>query len=159
MSSETTTNKTTANSDTDTTNTGSLDLVVKSEYILSERPSCLAAPPPVEERTKPSGVSNNDNRDNNNNDERDNNNNDSKRSKKNKGQNKKRPRDNRIAFGDKVCLAIVRGQPCPFLNTPKGCRYNHNLKEILANRPIDIRDGEGGAAWLKGGCPFWNMKG
>ena len=148
MSSETTaaTTKTTANN-TDTTNTGSLDLVVKSEYILSERPSCLAAPP-VEE-PKPSN-SNND---------RDNNNNVSKRSKKNKGQNKKRPRDNRIAFGDKVCLAIVRGEPCPFLNTPKGCRYNHNLKEILANRPIDISDGEGGAAWLKGGCPFWNMKG
>ena len=148
MSSETTvpTTKTTANPNTDTTNTGSLDLVVKSEYILSERPSCLAAPP-VEERTKPSDVNDRDN------------NNESKRSKKNKGQNKKRPRDNRIAFGDKVCLAIVRGQPCPFVNTPKGCRYNHNLKEILANRPIDISDGENGAAWLKGGCPFWNMKG
>jgi len=150
MSSETTAaTKTAANSNTDTTNTGSLDLVVKSEYILSERPACLAAPPPVEERTKLSDA-NNDNRDNNN---------ESKRSKKNKGQNKKRPRDNRIAFGDKVCLAIVRGQPCPFLNTPKGCRYNHNLKEILANRPIDISDGENGAAWLKGGCPFWNAKG
>ena len=139
--------KTTTNSNTDTANTRSLDLTVKSEYILSERPACLAAPPPVEERTTPSDS---DNRDNNNG---------SKRSKKNKGQNKKRPRDTRIAFGDKVCLAIVRGQPCPFLNTPKGCRYNHNLKEILANRPIDISDGEGGAAWLKGGCPFWNAKG
>ena len=152
MSSETiSATKTTANSNTDATNTGSLDLVVKSEFILSERPACLAAPPPVVEPTKPSDNSNN-------NDSRDNNN-ESKRSKKNKGQNKKRPRDNRIAFGDKVCLAIVRGQSCPFLNTPKGCRYNHNLKEILANRPIDISDGEGGAAWLKGGCPFWNMKG
>ena len=151
MSSDTTAAATkTTTSINGATNTGSLDLVVKSEYILSERPSCLAAPPPVVEPTKPSDDSNNDKRDNNN---------ESKRSKKNKGQNKKRPRDTRIAFGDKVCLTIVRGEPCPFLNTPKGCRYNHNLKEILANRPIDISDGEGGAVWLKGGCPFWNSKG
>ena len=46
----------------------SVDLVVKSEYILSERPSCLAALP-KEEGSRPPNTTNN-----NNGDDRDNNN-------------------------------------------------------------------------------------
>lgn len=114
---------------------------VKSQYVLSERPSCLA--PPVE--PPPRSDSNNNNG---------NNGNKSKRSKNNRGQNKKRPRDAKVAYAEKACLAVVRGEVCPFINSERGCRYNHDLKEMLANRPPDICDGEDGASWLKDGCPF-----
>ena len=133
----------------------SVDLVVKSEYILSERPSCLAALP-KEEGSRPPNTTN----DNTGDDRDNNNNNKNNKSKKKRGQNKKRPRDTKISFADKVCLAVVRGEPCPFQNSERGCRYNHDLKEILANRPIDISEGDGGAVWLKEeGCPFYNNKG
>ena len=123
---------------------------VKPEYVPSERPACLArpadAPPRRDEgddrgeggtRGPPGGGN----------------------KRRNRGQNKKRPRDGKIASADKACLAVVRGQPCPYQNSPKGCKYNHDLKEMLANRPPDMFEGEGGARWLKGGCPFWEMNG
>lgn len=128
---------------------------VKSEYVLSERAPCLSPPqenPPVtavtvNEEATPDTGRNNDGRG------------PTKNKNKNRGQNTKRPRDSKIEFGDKACLAVVRGEPCPFLQTPKGCRYNHDLKEMLANRPADLNEGEDGAEWLKGECPFWKSRG
>ncbi len=79
--------------------------------------------------------------------------------KKNRGTNKKRPRDAKIEHGEKACVAAIRGLPCPFLLSGKGCKYNHDLGEMLANRPPDIHEGKGGAAWLEGGCPFWTSRG
>lgn len=130
---------------------------VKPEYVLSERPSCLAPPPsppppPAEERR--GNVVDADDDDNNDNRERG-----KKNGKNNRGMNKKRPRDAKIDYGEKACLAVVRGLSCPFLLSRGGCKYNHDLREMLANRPRDIHEGEGGAAWLEGGCPFWIARG
>lgn len=128
------------------------ELKVKSEFLLSERPSCLASIIPLDNNSVDA---------NNDNDGGDNNNN-NKSSKKNnnKGQNKKRPRDKQIATTDKACLSIVRGETCPYQNSPKGCKYNHDLKEMLVNRPLDICDGDNGATWLKEeGCPFFRLRG
>ncbi len=129
---------------------------VKSEYVLSERSPSLSPPqetPPVE----PAEVvlSN----DNDNNTARKNDGRGASKNRKTRGQNTKRPRDSKIEFGDKACLAVVRGEPCPFLQSGKGCRYNHDLKEMLANRPLDLNEGEGGAEWLKDECPFWKSRG
>ena len=129
---------------------------VKSEYVLSERPPCLSPlqeqePPPV----KPSEVLT----DNANNTGQNNDGHGVTKNRKTRGQNTKRPRDSKIEFGDKACLAVVRGEPCPFLQSAKGCRYNHDLKEMLANRPLDLNEGEGGAEWLKNECPFWKSRG
>ena len=134
---------------------------VKSEYVLSERPPCLSPPqetPPVEpaevfpDTTTDSGT-------NNSNTGRKNDGHGTSKNRKTRGQNVKRPRDSKIEFGDKACLAVVRGEPCPFLQSAKGCRYNHDLKEMLANRPPDLSEGEGGAEWLKDECPFWKSRG
>ncbi|KAL7538528.1 hypothetical protein ACHAXR_008618 [Thalassiosira sp. AJA248-18] len=131
---------------------GDYAIKVKSEFVLSERPSCLTPPEP------PTAAADEGNKDDRNDNDGDNNQK-SKRSKNNRGQNKKRPRDSKIAYAEKACLAVVRGESCPFQKSERGCRYNHDLKEMMANRPPDITEGEGGAAWLKDGCPFWNIKG
>jgi len=131
---------------------------VKSEYVLSERPPCLAPPqetPPVAAAAAGEAIPNSTSTTdlgNGNTNGRNNKN-------KTRGQNTKRPRDSKIDFGDKACLAVVRGEVCPFLQTAKGCRYNHDLKELLANRPADLNEGEGGAEWLKNECPFWKSRG
>jgi len=52
-------------------------------------------------------------------------------------------------------LAIIRGETCPFEN----CKYNHDLKEMMANRQLDLCEGEGGVEWLKGECPNWKLMG
>ena len=142
---------------------GAFAVKVKSEYVLSERPSCLAPPsvePPRSENGQGGGDDGSNNKDDRNNNNNNNNGNKKANKKNRRGQNKKRPRDTKIAYGDKACLAVVRGEPCPFQNSERGCRYNHDLKEMLADRPKDIFEGEGGAEWLKEeGCPFWRMKG
>lgn len=117
---------------------------VKSEFVLDERPSCL-----VKESDAAPSTTSSDSGDVNSKDNK----------KNNRGQNKKRPRDSKISYTDKVCLSVVRGESCPFEKSDKGCRYNHDLKEILANRPVDISEGEGGADWLKDECPFWKKNG
>jgi hypothetical protein len=33
------------------------------------------------------------------------------------------------------------------------------LKEMLANREVDLSEGEKGVEWLKGECPFWKKNG
>jgi tRNA-dihydrouridine synthase 3 len=122
---------------------------VKSEFVVDERPSCLVQE--CDSATQPSSsTSEKDGNDNNGSSNKKNN---------NRGQNKKRPRDSKISNADKACLAVVRGEPCPFEKSDKGCKYNHDLKEMLANRPVDISDGDGGATWLKDECPFWKKNG
>ena len=118
----------------------SFTVQVKSEFLLDGRPSCLVQEQPSSSSSDDNGTSKDDR-------------------KPNRGQNKKRPRDSKIADADKACLAVVRGESCPFEKSDKGCRYNHDLKEMLANRPPDISEGEGGAAWLKDECPFWKQNG
>ena len=102
----------------------SFTVQVKSEFLLDERPSCLVQEQPSSS-TSDNGGDNGTSKDDR---------------KPNRGQNKKRPRDSKIADADKACLAVVRGESCPFEKSDKGCRYNHDLKEMLANRPPDISD-------------------
>ena len=121
----------------------SFTVQVKSEFVLDTRPACLV-------QEDPSSSENNKSKEPSSEGDK----------KPGRGQNKKRPRDSKINDADKVCLAVVRGEPCPFENSERGCRYNHNLKEMLATRPVDISEGEGGAEWLKSeGCPFWKKNG
>jgi tRNA-dihydrouridine synthase 3 len=68
--------------------------------------------------------------------------------KKNTGQNKKRPRDAHTPDELKACLAMVRGDECKFAN----CRFSHDMKELLANRPDDIAE-------ITTGCPRFNTHG
>ncbi len=119
---------------------------VKPEFVLTERSPILTPDKPVNAVTPVS--SDNGSGSGNGNDRRNN-------KKSRRGQNKKRPRDAKIAQEDKVCLAVVRGEECPF--GAEKCKYNHDLKEILANRPEDI-DGIDG--YLKEeGCPAWRLRG
>jgi len=104
---------------------------VKPEYVLKERPSCLPELPPCTENTELPKTENH-----------------SKRSRKKKGMNKKRPRDKKIMDCDKACLSLLSGESCNFAN----CKYSHDMKCILASRPIDITQ-------VEDGCPEWNLRG
>jgi len=123
------------------------DVPIKSEYVVDNLPSCLVEEVDLPKPQCTKIVDNNDNNDTN------------KKGKKRRGQNKKRPRDAKVAFADKVCLAVVRGLPCPFLKTENGCKYNHDLKSMLASRPPDLWEGEGGVKFLQGECPYWKLRG
>lgn len=67
---------------------------------------------------------------------------------------KKRPRDARLAQADKLCPYLTRGEKCKF--TDEECKYSHDMKSFLANRPPDIK--ELGCACvnytLHGQCPY-----
>jgi hypothetical protein len=129
---------------------------VKSEYVASERPSCLAAPPPPPPPSSSSssadkndaggggGGSGGGKNDRNNH---------------RRGTNKKRPRDVRTNDIDRACQSIIRGETCPYQLSSGGCKYNHDLKGMLANRPGDIHEGDDGATWLEGMCPSWIDRG
>jgi tRNA-dihydrouridine synthase 3 len=104
-------------------------LRVKSEFVLSERSPLMA---PFAER--PDADPRDGQKDN---------------KKRNRGMNKKRSRDAKVSDEDRVCLSVVRGEECSY---GEKCRYNHDLKEILANRLPDIKE-------LEGGCPNFNLKG
>mmetsp|Transcript_640 Transcript_640/g.1473 ORF Transcript_640/g.1473 Transcript_640/m.1473 type:complete len:769 (+) Transcript_640:66-2372(+) len=126
---------------------------VKPEHVSSERPACLAPLPPADPPRTEGERQYNDNRNSGN---KSNNN----KRNRNRGQNKKRPRDAQIDNSQKACLAVIRGEVCPFETADRKCRYNHDLKEMLADRPPDICHVVGGAVWLKEeGCPVWNAKG
>lgn len=62
---------------------------------------------------------------------------------------KKRPRDARIQDGAKVCHRVIRGEECPFGDS---CKFSHDIKEFLANRPPDIDK-------VEGGCPIFHLHG
>lgn len=117
-------------------------LKVKPEYVLSERAASL---PPV---PGPSG-SDLQVDDANNSGGGGTSGNNSK--KKNRGQNKKRPRDARQDAGEKLCMAVMRGDPCPREAEGQECRFSHDLEAFMKTRPPDIDVGDG--------CPNFNMFG
>ena len=56
---------------------------------------------------------------------------------KKRGRNKKRPRDAKEKDEDKLCLAVARGEPCPFGDN---CKFDHDIKTWLQNKPAVKRD-------------------
>ena len=132
---------------------------VKAEYI-------LATPPIATTTAEVAEKHHGDNRDTSDNSNNNDGNEKKKKKKKDRGQNKKRPRDTVISYGDKMCRSIVRGEACPFVLTDKGCKYNHDVKEMLATRPPDLHvmdvEGGGGATWFDDvgiGCPNYTLRG
>ena len=121
---------------TDTHNKDQFRVQVQSQYLVDERPSILSPIAPI-----PDSSIKHDNKDGN-------------KSKKNRGQNKKRPRDAKINCSQKACLQIIKGETCSFEN----CKYNHDLKEMMANRAVDLSEEEG-LQWLQGECPNWKLRG
>ncbi|GKY95603.1 hypothetical protein MPSEU_000521600 [Mayamaea pseudoterrestris] len=69
--------------------------------------------------------------------------------KKQRGMNKKRPRDKRIDQAEKLCAAVLNGGSCTYGDS---CRFSHDVKAYLANRPDDIKE-------VEGGCPNFNVHG
>jgi tRNA-dihydrouridine synthase 3 len=67
---------------------------------------------------------------------------------KGKGKRGKRQRIPRLDDNDKFCLPVLRGEACRY---GAGCKYSHDLKELLADRPPDID--------VEGGCPHFNLYG
>jgi tRNA-dihydrouridine synthase 3 len=114
-------------------------LSVKKEYVLTKRASSLPPLEPPKEIEAEEAGGGGDDRGNK-----------SKWGKKGAKQ-KKRPRDTRIEAGDKICLAIMRGQTCPFGDN---CRFSHDIKEYIATRPPDIVPESG-----EGGCHIYNKFG
>mmetsp|Transcript_27296 Transcript_27296/g.30664 ORF Transcript_27296/g.30664 Transcript_27296/m.30664 type:complete len:671 (-) Transcript_27296:95-2107(-) len=70
-----------------------------------------------------------------------------KKRKKRRGQNKKRPRDVRQDDSEKVCMAIMRDDPCPYGDS---CRFSHDLEGYMKTRPTDIVELKDA---LGGNCP------
>ena len=105
-----------------TTTAAQYSVPVKSEYILPERPSSLPSTQRFLNESKNENISSSDKTTNGSNDRRDNNNERSQqqepRNRKQRGkQNKKRPRDVKISDEHKICRAILRGEPCPYVTT------------------------------------------
>ncbi|CAB9516208.1 synthase [Seminavis robusta] len=101
-------------------------LRVKKEFLLDKRPPSLGDLPP---EIVPEGGGN----------------------KKNKKQkSKKRPRDQRVPNSEKLCLAMLKGDGCPF--GEETCKFSHDIKEFLKTRLDDITT-------VEGGCPNFNEKG
>ena len=106
-------------------------LKVKSEFVLNDRaPSLGDLPASVLEPSE--------GRDD-----------DKRGGKKNKRNKKKRPRDSRASAAEKVCLAILRGDSCPYGDS---CKFSHDLKAFLNTREPDITN-------VEGGCPNFQEKG
>jgi hypothetical protein len=133
--------QTTAETKSTDRNNDQFRVQVKPQYLYTERPPILFQPKPVEPTTAGETLFNSINETNG-------------KSKK-RGQNKKRPRDAKISSDQKACLSVIRGEECPFQN----CKFNHDLKEMLANRVEDLTEGEKGVEWLRGECPNWKLKG
>lgn len=125
------------------------DLRVKPEFILQARAESLGPIKVVAEEA--GGGNGGDDRDSKGGDDRDNGRNKKKRRKR--GQNKKRPRDAREDAAEKVCMAVLRGEECPFGDT---CRFSHDLKGYMATRPTDICEL---ADAMGGGCPVFQTNG
>lgn len=98
---------------------------VKSEFVLDERSAVWT---PLDATLDGDNRSSNDNKNN----EKPN-----KQEKRRKrgGMNKKRPRDSKISDVNKLCLSVIRGHPCSYGDK---CKYSHDIKAVLADRPPDI---------------------
>jgi len=57
--------------------------------------------------------------------------------KKQRGQNKKRPRDKRVASKERLCPSLKVSIPCPFSTD---CRFSHDIEGYMAQKPADIGD-------------------
>ena len=55
--------------------------------------------------------------------------------KKQRGQNKKRPRDKRVASSERLCPSLKITIPCPFSTD---CRFSHDIDGYMAQKPADI---------------------
>jgi tRNA-dihydrouridine synthase 3 len=104
-------------------------LLVKQEYILALRPNSLG-PLPV-----PSSTGSTDEN--------------GKGRKREKGMNKKRPRDVRQPDCEKLCLFLVKGEPCPH---KENCKFSHDVQEYLRTKPSDLDT-------IPGGCPSFRVHG
>ena len=62
---------------------------------------------------------------------------------------KKRPRDPRVGSDQKMCHRIMLGEECPY---GESCKFSHDYKEFLANRPEDITE-------VEDGCPIFRLHG
>mmetsp|Transcript_34312 Transcript_34312/g.82648 ORF Transcript_34312/g.82648 Transcript_34312/m.82648 type:complete len:650 (-) Transcript_34312:212-2161(-) len=142
-----TTTTTTTNT---TTKTDDYSLMVKQEYILNERAASLPPLPVVATDVAASTESEKaqDDRDGNNGRDR------NRNKKKNRGQNKKRPRDARQDDGEKICMAVMRGDPCPKEAAGQECRFSHDLEAFMKTRPDDIN-----VDVCEGKCPNFSQFG
>jgi len=130
---------------------------LKKEYILTERASSLPPLPPDDDDDDDDVEYKNNTNDNNrgggggggNRNDNNNRRRGGKKKKRERGMNKKRPRDAKIAPSHKMCIDIVRGKECPFGDD---CKYSHDIKALLAVRPHDIVE-------VEGGCPTYNLYG
>lgn len=112
------------------------ELKVKPDYILKERAESLGPIPEdrkeIDRRQQNSAE-------------------DSRQSGKKQRKNKqKRARDERQDDSEKMCMSVMRDQPCPF--GEEKCRFSHDIKSFMAQRPEDIKE-------LEGGCPIFNAYG
>lgn len=123
-------------------------LKVKPEFILTERSSSLP-PIPIVEATATTARDNENNGNDRDNDDNNNNNGTKKGKKNRRGQNKKRPRDVRQDDSEKICMAIIRGDTCPYVDK---CRFSHDVTAYMATRQSDIAE-------VDGGCPNYNQHG
>lgn len=111
-------------------------LHVKPEFILKERAPSLGPIPDERARQEP--------------DARDKPDNSRQSGKKRRNQkNTKRPRDERQDDSEKLCMALLKGETCPW--GPK-CRFSHDFKAYMATRPEDISQ-------VEGGCPMFKLYG
>ena len=97
---------------------------VKPEYVLPEEED---RPPPPPTPTTDGGNGEGGGRDDDRRNDNDGDGDDGGK-KKNRGMNKKRPRDVKIDYGEKACLSVVRGQPCPFLTMAGGMQVQSRFE-------------------------------
>jgi len=113
---------------------GYVELQVKPEFLRDHRPSSLGDLPP-DLVAAATGDRRDDGR--------------SSRGNKKKQYKKKRPRDVRVSNSEKVCLAVIRGDKCPWGDT---CKFSHDLPLFMKTRPEDLTS-------LPEGCPTFAKHG
>lgn len=111
-------------------------LRLKSKFVLEECSPILGPQQQSQERQNETTGS------------RDQNQNRNKRNKRGQNKGKKRPRDKKTDFSEKICRSTMLGKPCPFGDK---CKYSHDLKEALANRPEDMKE--------LSMCPIFKLRG
>lgn len=115
-------------------------LKVKKQFIVDQRPSSLGDLPP--ENTN--GDARQQQEDNN---EIDNGGGSNRKKRKKRG----KKRNHNVPQMEKVCLSVLRGDPCPY---KEKCKFSHDLSSYLASRPSDFE-----ITTIEGGCPSYNETG